>query len=475
MEIPQLHQANGQITRQRQTEGAGSDEAAQARKDTFSRSLKPEPPLIPSPLKTSAAESLSATDKASSALLADPGEAAAWLHGFNENLGLTSDLLKEKYALMKGDSLSFLRAAPALFIRDMKGAYSEPAHLLPRKAPEMTIDGDLHIGNLGTYKNREGKTVWGLNDQDQAGPGSPEWDLIRLSTSLVLLGRENGLSKDEQSKLIKTLAKDYCSTIDDIAGGDAAPSASLSHSESHGPVRKLINRSSECTQKEMLKKYAVSDDSGAWNFKDTDELKAVSQKDRDKVCRALGDYEKTIGCSSDGVVHPLEIIDVHEKLGSGGSSYGLKRYWALVRGEGDRPAILELKQLLAPAVIDTTGDLTKADGKAMVNSQKKLGGYENPLTGNTEMDGFAYLVREREPSKGTLPLEELTDIDDMISVTSQASIATARAHGHTQSQAKALSKWIGDNAGLLRENLISIATRYADQTEADYKAFKSSR
>ncbi|MGV8121848.1 MAG: DUF2252 family protein [Candidatus Xenobiia bacterium LiM19] len=476
MDIPQLQSAQNQLSPRLLTERAGADEAAPAHSDTFSRSGRPEPSLIPSPLKTAGAETLAGMEKASSALPSDPKEAAAFLHKFNENLGLSPELLKEKYELMKKDTLSFLRATPALFIQDMKGPYSDSSRLLPRKAPLMTIDGDLHIGNFGTFKDKDGTVTWGLNDQDQAGPGSPEWDLIRLSASLVLLGRQNGLSKDEQDGLVKTLAKKYCRSVKSISEGNVSDSASLAHSETHGAIKKLISKAAESTQKDMLDKYTTSTDPGVCHFKNTSELKAVTPGEKDGVVSSLRDYEKTIDCSSDGVTHPLQVIDVHQKLGSGGSSYGLRRYWVLVNGEsaGDRPVILELKQLLTPAVIDHTGDLSKADGLSMVDSQKKLGGYTNPLTGHTRIDGRSYLVREREAAKDTLSLEELTDSEDLDTVTSQTALVVARAHGHTESQAKALSKWIGSDEKLLKEKLIDIATRYADQTEADYRAFKAS-
>lgn len=476
MNIPQLQSAQNQLSSLMMTERAVTDETTPAHRDTFSRSGRPEPSIILSPLKTAGIKNSSGTDKAYPALPSDPEEAAACIHKFNANLGLSPELLKEKCALMKKDTLSFLRATPALFIRDMKGPYSDSSQLLPRKAPLLTIDGDLHIGNFGTFKDRDGMIAWGLNDQDQAGQGSPEWDLIRLSVSLILLGRQNGLSKDEQVDLIKTLTKKYCKSVKSISEGDVSDSASLAHSESHGPVKKLISNAAESTQKDMLEKYVTLADSGIYRFKNTRELKAVTPEENDSVVNSLREYEKTIDCSSDGVTHPLQVIDVHQRLGSGGSSYGLRRYWVLVNGEsaGDSPVILELKQLLTPAVIDHTGDLSKADGLSMVDSQKKLGGYTNPLTGHTKIDGSSYLVREREAARSTLSLEELTGSKDLETVTDQIALVSARAHGHTESQVKALSKWIGRDEKLLKEKLIDVATCYADQTEADYRAFKAS-
>jgi hypothetical protein len=46
--------------------------------------------------------------------------------------------------------------------------------------------GDLHIENFGTWRDVEGRLIWGVNDLDEAWPAAYTIDLVRLATSVYL-------------------------------------------------------------------------------------------------------------------------------------------------------------------------------------------------------------------------------------------------------------------------------------------------
>jgi hypothetical protein len=54
------------------------------------------------------------------------------------------------------------------------------------KAPELLAIGDLHVENFGTWRDIEGRLVWGINDFDEAYPLPFTLDLIRLAASAHL-------------------------------------------------------------------------------------------------------------------------------------------------------------------------------------------------------------------------------------------------------------------------------------------------
>ena len=62
------------------------------------------------------------------------------------------------------------------------------------KAPELLAVGDLHIENFGTWRDIEGRLIWGVNDFDEAASLPYTIDLVRLATSAVLAGEEVRLS-----------------------------------------------------------------------------------------------------------------------------------------------------------------------------------------------------------------------------------------------------------------------------------------
>jgi len=54
------------------------------------------------------------------------------------------------------------------------------------KAPQVLAVGDLHTENFGTWRDTEGRLVWGINDFDEAFPMAYTNDLVRLATSARL-------------------------------------------------------------------------------------------------------------------------------------------------------------------------------------------------------------------------------------------------------------------------------------------------
>src|SRR6267143_5414351 len=60
------------------------------------------------------------------------------------------------------------------------------------KAPKVLAVGDLHIENFGTWRDEEGRLIWGVNDLDEAWPAPYTLDLVRLTTSVyVAIGEEH--------------------------------------------------------------------------------------------------------------------------------------------------------------------------------------------------------------------------------------------------------------------------------------------
>jgi hypothetical protein len=59
------------------------------------------------------------------------------------------------------------------------------------KAPHILAVGDLHVENFGTWRDIEGRLVWGVNDFDEAAMLPYTFDLVRLAAS-AQLGAEAG-------------------------------------------------------------------------------------------------------------------------------------------------------------------------------------------------------------------------------------------------------------------------------------------
>ncbi len=96
--------------------------------------------------------------------------------------------LQFKHKEMRSSLFSFMRAT---FYRwaELWKAHCETLD----RAPSVLGIGDLHIENFGTWRDAEGRLIWGVNDFDEACRLPYTNDLVRLTTSAYLAIRDEHL------------------------------------------------------------------------------------------------------------------------------------------------------------------------------------------------------------------------------------------------------------------------------------------
>ena len=92
--------------------------------------------------------------------------------------------LQTKHELMEESSFVLLRAT---FYRWMQVWRTRCEALVD--APKVLAVGDLHVENFGTWRDAEGRLIWGVNDVDEAARLPYTQDLVRLATSAQLAVR----------------------------------------------------------------------------------------------------------------------------------------------------------------------------------------------------------------------------------------------------------------------------------------------
>jgi len=109
-----------------------------------------------------------------------------WLGG---QVGLIPQDLQLKHQRMAESPLAFLRATFYRWAQLWHWACPDLA-----AGPAVLGVGDLHLENFGTWRDSEGRLVWGVNDFDEACHLAYANDLVRLAVSVQLAAREQGLS-----------------------------------------------------------------------------------------------------------------------------------------------------------------------------------------------------------------------------------------------------------------------------------------
>ena len=65
------------------------------------------------------------------------------------------------------------------------------------RAPTTLTVGDIHLENFGTWRDDDGRLVWGVNDFDEAAEMPFAIDLVRLATSAVLARPDRAMTTSE--------------------------------------------------------------------------------------------------------------------------------------------------------------------------------------------------------------------------------------------------------------------------------------
>jgi hypothetical protein len=124
-----------------------------------------------------------------------------WLRGQLQGELVEKDLLK-KHKEMKTSAFAFLRAT-----------YWRWAELIPAHCPDLNLGpvvlavGDIHVENYGTWRDADGRLVWGINDFDEAAEMPYAFDLVRLAAS-ALLARAHGNTPSTEA-ICSSILKGY--------------------------------------------------------------------------------------------------------------------------------------------------------------------------------------------------------------------------------------------------------------------------
>lgn len=399
-------------------------------------------------------------------VLRDTEPAVTFVHRFNSELQLDPETLVKRNQITVSSPAKFFRVNPALFYDDVLGVYYNMSNLIPdRKAPEIIIAGDCHLGNFGTLRARDGSTFWGINDFDMAGKGTPEDDLERMATSLLLM---SPLEDEECRPLVERMALGYLEELRRLEDAKAPVHNGLHREESWGAVAALIDKKSDNTQAELLDEFCKHG-----RLKRNHELKDISRREEQLIRDFLPHWESQVEATPE-LVRPLEVLDIARKTDSGGSTFGLNRFFILVAGTDGEERILELKQELPTAPEQGTGNTEEANADYIFSCMKALGGNFEPTMAAGTIDNDAYYVRERQREKGSLPIQDFTTPQQWEELVDHAAIALARAHAFQSGAAEKILKWVGPDQDLVVERLQTYAETYARQTELDCAAYKAS-
>jgi hypothetical protein len=115
--------------------------------------------------------------------------------------GRVKDLIPIRYGRMRQSPFAFFRGSAALMASDLAKT--------PATGIRVQSCGDCHAANFGGFGSPERRLVFDINDFDETLRAPWEWDLKRLSTSVVLAGRQLGARERHCADAARVVAESY--------------------------------------------------------------------------------------------------------------------------------------------------------------------------------------------------------------------------------------------------------------------------
>jgi uncharacterized protein (DUF2252 family) len=377
-------------------------------------------------------------------------------------------LVSLRYGRMAASPFAFLRGTAVVMAHDLART--------PTTGIAVQLCGDAHIGNFGGYGTAERSLVFDLNDFDETHVGPWEWDVKRLVTSAVVLGRERKIKSEDRRRIACATVEAYRERMREL--GDApyldiwltpilAETAVDRFAADAEPIARAFAEGQDRTNLSAREKLAESRH-GRLRFRHDPPLIARRvDRLRREVDDVVAGYRRSLPVDRRVLFDRYNLIDVARKV-VGIGSIGLGTYVLLLQGVDDEdPLILQLKEargsVLAPHV---NASRFSHNGQRVVAGQRIMQAASDPFLGWTRFAGRDYYVRQLRDMKSTVPLHEL-DADGLQAYAVLCAHVLARAHA-CSADAALIGGYLGRGAQF-DHAVAEFAEGYADIVERDHQ------
>lgn len=313
-------------------------------------------------------------------------------------------LLSHKLSRMSASPFAYLRGAAPLFYELLARAPS----LRDGPAGEGWIVGDLHVENFGAYRvarldPAKPEVVFGLNDFDEAAVAPWRYDLVRLTASVLLAGREvvfpgdKALAGDEVLSLATSMLDAWRAEV-----FDDEPTSARSEA-----VERMVGCVERRTRQELL------DDRTALVKGKRVFVRGPRYRDLDasvvrSLTHAFAKYADALDERERPARECLAIEDMAFRIAGTGSLGGL-RAAVLTRGKGEPDAswIFDMKSTGASAVEALDGAQSLQGARRAVEAMTKCLDARPRMVGAVEHEGHSFLVRRLAPQEDKLDLSRV--------------------------------------------------------------------
>ncbi|MEV8096988.1 DUF2252 domain-containing protein [Kitasatospora sp. NPDC085879] len=398
-----------------------------------------------------------------------------------------SELVPIRYSRMSESPFRFYRGAAAIMASDLAGSPDSGIHA--------QLCGDAHMLNFRLLASPERQLLFDINDFDETLPGPWEWDVKRLSASLVIAGRANGFDDAERSDIVRATVRQYRESMARFAemrnldvwyarmDADTLQELAAEHAPKRGQ-RGLAQAMAKARTRDSLQafeKLTETVDGMPRIAADPPLLTPISELLPDLERNALmelfrslvGRYGKTIPSDRRYLLENFRLVDVARKV-VGVGSVGTRCWIFLLLGrDGRDPLFLQAKEADTSVLAPHLGaSLYRNQGERVVSGQRLMQAASDIFLGWERVDGIDgkrrdFYVRQLRDWKGIAVAEQMQP-RGMQAFGQLCGFTLARAHARSGDRI-AIAAYLGGK-DVFDRALADFAEAYADQNERDHKA-----
>jgi len=413
-------------------------------------------------------------------------------HPFAANL---SGELATKMTKMAAGAFSFYRGTAHLFYQDTKNTAAWPVSWYTNTTTNgVWLAGDMHMQNMGGFRDANGNAVFDTNDFDEGYWGSYTWDLRRMAVAVLLAAEEKGISSTDRQTLVKNFVDSYAAQIAAFKGNDSELTYRLTTGNTNGIVKDTIQKADGKTRSSLLSKYTTVSSGLRYFLTISGSLQPVNSSTFSAINSAMTAYVNSIASSKRKSSSYYLLKDAALRSGAGTGSLGRYRYYLLIDGPTTATSddvILEMKQQTDSAVaIAASGNMPAwvyeyHNGERAIKSMKAMLSNTDVLAGYTTMNSLPFSLYERSPYQEDFDYTLLTSYSKFNDAVKYMGKIIAKNHALADkdydatlisySMDKEITDVInGDTSGLKTETL-NYALSYAAQVKQDYTDFVSAK
>ncbi|MEN2416906.1 DUF2252 domain-containing protein [Streptomyces rimosus] len=397
------------------------------------------------------------------------------------------ELVPLRYGRMLESPFRFFRGAAAVMAGDLAGT--------PSTGLRAQLCGDAHLLNFRLLASPERHLIFDINDFDETLPGPWEWDVKRLSASLVIAGRANGFGGPERARVVRETVRAYREAMEGYAGMRnldvwyaRIDADELYGALSEGWAKEDRRRVSRVLAKARTRDHLQALDRLALAVGDElriapdpplvvplgDLLPDVERAHLEQQLRELVDrYARTLQADRRTLLAQYRVADMARKV-VGVGSVGTRCWIVLLLGRDDTdPLLLQAKEAQESVLAPYAGPGPFSNqGERVVSGQRLMQAASDMFLGWERVEGLDgrqrdFYLRQLRDWKA-IPQADTMSPGLMRQFGRLCGTTLARAHARSGDRI-AIAAYLGRSDAFDRA-LAEFAERYADQNERDHRA-----